>query len=193
MPHKLRIRTLPLLACALGLGCGEQPGLVEIAWQVDDQSLQRIFPQGELGNTCGLPSTTFNYDLQVRLRVIHNTETCAADPSLEECEVITPQVFDCNRFRGTATEVPVSDPDGEGGEPDLGYLMFADVLIKPTNTLEPFVVDPACVQGPGPRIRTVKPGRVTDLDLYQFVYSAYEIGGPPVHLEDCRVDELVEP
>ena len=166
-------------------GCGQQPGLVELAWQFDDAGLERMFPQGSLSNTCALPSADgLEYALQVQLRIVTNDELCTADPSLPSCQVIAPLIFDCNRFRGTAKQVATSDPDDSGEDP--GYLMFAEVLIQPSTSAEPFVADPSCIQGPGPRVRSVRSGRLTDLEVYQFVFSSYSSGGAPVDIEACR-------
>ena len=179
-----------LLGSALVLaatGCGQQPGLVELAWQFDDAGLSRMFPQGSVRNTCTLPSADgLEYALKVQLRIVTNDEPCTADPSLPSCQVIDPLIFDCNRFRGTAKQVPTSDPDDSGQDP--GYLMFAEVLIQPSTSAEPFVADPSCIQGPGPRVRSVRSGRLTDLEVYQFVFSSYSEGGDPVDIEACRGD-----
>lgn len=165
------------IGCALAalvlLGaCGDPDGIVEVYWQFDDAKLERLFPLGEYPTTCEFESQSgIRYDLRVQLTIVENTQACTDDPTSAECQVIEPKLFPCNRFRGTALSVPVSaNPDGD----DPGYLMFVEAVIDPTDT-PPFVPSPACLSGPGPRVRHVRPGRITDLEIYQFVFAALDV------------------
>lgn len=163
----------PLALVMLG-SCGEGggDGIVEVYWQFDDAELERLYPLGELPDTCELESRSgIDYALLVRLTIARNTEACAEDWANPDCQVIAPITFSCDRFRGTALSVPVSAED-DGSDP--GYLMVVEAVIDPTDT-EPFVPERSCLAGPGPRVRRVKPGRITDLEIYQFIVLAIDI------------------
>lgn len=171
-----------LLGVLLATACGESDGIVEVYWQFEDRNLKRIFPQGDVADTCEFTSASgIRYDLRVRLTVLENTEACAATPDEPACQVIDPVLFPCNRRRGTADSVPVSAGDGH----DPGYLMIVEALIDPTNG-PAFVPNSSCLIGPGPRVRKVRPGRITDLEVYQFIVDAVTVGDYDLDLDDCR-------
>ncbi len=175
-----------LLGLSLVLGasaCAEGEGIVEVYWQFEDRDLERIYPQGDRGDTCGFTSASqIRYDLRVRLRVVENTDACAATPDEPACQIIEPVLFPCNRQRGTAEPVPIS-AQADGSDP--GYLMFVDALIDPTDG-PPFVPNADCMVGPGPRIRKVRPGRITDLEVYEFIVEAVSVGDYGLDFNDCR-------
>jgi hypothetical protein len=174
---------LAVLACS---ACSERAGLIELAWQFDNAKLQRIYPLSDLADTCGIASQSgIRYDLQVRLTIVENTPACAADLSNLDCQVLEPISFPCNRFRGTAKDVPISAVS-DGSDP--GYLMLVEAVIDPTDT-PAFVPDPNCLTAPGPRVRSVRPGRITDLEVYQFVVSGIESEGALLDIDACRPSE----
>jgi hypothetical protein len=157
---------LPLLG-----SCSDGNGIVEVYWQFNDADLRRVYPVGVEPDTCELESQSgVRYDLRVRLTIVANTQTCIDDWNDPGCEVIEQLLFPCNRSRGTALEVPPSATDDED---DPGYLMIVETMVDPTDT-SAFVPDSSCVTGPGPRVRQVRPGRITDLELYQFVVHAID-------------------
>ena len=178
------------LALALGLtglivtgGCAEGVGMVEVYWQFEDRNLDRIFPQGAERDTCSFTSTSgIRYDLRVRLSVVENTEACATTPDDPGCQIIDPVVFPCNRQRGTADPVPIS-ANGDGS--DDGYLMIVEALFDPTDG-PAFVPNTDCMTGPGPRVRKVRPGRITDLEVYEFIVEAVRVGDYGLDLDACR-------
>ena len=176
----------PVLALApalASLGCGESDGIVEVYWQIEDARLERVYPQGQRSDTCEFHSQSgIRYDLRVRLTIVENTPDCTLDWSSEACQVIEPVLFPCNRSRGTAKSVPPSDLE-LADEP--GYLMVVEALIDPTDT-EPFVPSSSCMVGPGPRVREVRPGRITDLEVYQFVFSALDHANAQIDIDSCR-------
>jgi hypothetical protein len=180
----MRARSLLLLgAILLSGGCAEGEGIVEVYWQFEDRNLRRIFPQGDVSDTCEFVSASgIRYDLRVRLSVTENSEACTAAPDDPGCPVIEPIVFPCNRRRGTAGSVPVSARD-DGSDP--GYLMIVEAVIDPTDG-PAFVPNSTCLVGPGPRVRKVRPGRITDLEVYQFVVDAVTIGDYALDLDACR-------
>lgn len=184
-------RTSPgaALLMMLLLGCSDRDGIVEVSWQVEDASLERLYPLGFESDTCELSSasteqsTGARYDLRVRLTIAFNTDACAADHSTADCQVIEPILFPCNRFRGTALDVP---PSAEDDESDPGYLMVVEPMIDPTDA-EPFVASSTCIASPGPRVRRVRAGRITDLEVYQFIVLAIEHDeGQLLDIEACR-------
>jgi hypothetical protein len=179
----MRAFELLLGAVLLTSGCSEGEGIVEVYWQFEDRNLKRIFPQGDVADTCEFTSASgIRYDLRVQLRVVENTEACAATPDDEACQVIEPLLFPCNRQRGTADPVPISaNADGD----DPGYLMIVQAMIDPTDG-PAFVPDSSCLVGPGPRVRQVRPGRITDLEVYEFIIDAVTIGDYALDIDACR-------
>jgi hypothetical protein len=171
------------LTLGLGSGCAESDGIVEVYWQFEDRNLDRIFPQGDRRDTCSFRSDSgIRYDLRVRLRVVENTEACAAAPEDAACQIIDPVVFPCNRQRGTADPVPVS---AISEDDDPGYLMIVQALIDPTDG-PAFVPNATCLAGPGPRVRKVRPGRITDLEVYEFIVAAVTLDDFALDLDACR-------
>jgi len=177
------MRTLWLVVFLLASGCAEGEGIVEVYWQLEDENLRRIYPQGDSADTCEFTSASgTRYDLRVRLSIIENTQACADDPSNGDCQVIEPELFPCTRARGTADPVPISaDADGD----DPGYLMFVEAVIDPSDG-PAFVPNAECLTGPGPRVRKVRPGRITDLEVVQFIVSAVTIDDYALDLDACR-------
>ncbi|MFO7563856.1 MAG: hypothetical protein R6X02_14515 [Enhygromyxa sp.] len=179
----VRAAGLLLAALVLASACAEGEGIVEVYWQFEDRNLRRIFPQGDVGDTCEFTSASgIRYDLRVRLRVLENTEACVAAPDDAACQIIDPVLFPCNRRRGTADLVPVSARE-DGSDP--GYLMIVEALIDPTDG-PAFVPNSTCLIGPGPRVRKVRPGRITDLEVYQFIVDAVTLGAYDLDLDACR-------
>jgi hypothetical protein len=89
-------------------------------------------------------------------------EACEADDPLASCDTVTEATFDCDRFRGLIPELPSSEDP---------YLMHVEVRVSPDGG-DPFTAAPDCIAAPGPRARTVRPGRITDLAVYQLVIDA---------------------
>lgn len=177
------MRKLMLIATLLASGCAEGEGIVELYWQFEDDDLRRIYPQGESADTCEFTSASgTRYDLRVRLSIIENSQACADDPGNADCQVIEPVLFPCNRARGTADPVPIS---AEQGGSDPGYLMFVDAVIDPSDG-PAFVPNAECLIGPGPRVRKVRPGRITDLEVVQFIVSAVTVDDYTLDLDACR-------
>jgi hypothetical protein len=177
-----RTAALSLVLSLLG-SCSDGDGIVEVYWQFVDVELQRVYPVGPEPDTCEFASEGgVRYDLRVRLTIIENTPSCVDDRENPDCQVIEPLLFPCNRSRGTALSVPPSAAD-DGTDP--GYLMIVETLIDPTDT-SPFVPVSSCVSGPGPRARQVRPGRITDLEIYQFIVAAIDNRGQLLDIEACR-------
>lgn len=172
-----------LTSVLLASACAESQGLIEVYWQFEDANLERIFPQGDVADTCELTSASgIRYSLRVRLNVVENTQACADAPDDPDCQIIEPVLFPCNRQRGTAEPVPISARDDDS---DPGYLMFVEAVIDPTDG-PAFVPNSTCVVGPGPRVRKVRPGRITDLEVYQFIVEAVTVGDYTLDLDACR-------
>ena len=165
------VRLLALLACAATISCGPSLGLVEVYWEFLDGDLDRIYP-GTRRDTCEFTSASgIRYDLRVQLTVAEASAECEDAWDQPDCQIVEPRIFPCNRSRGTALDIPASDS---------GYVMVVETVIDPTDA-EPFVPRPSCVLGPGVRVRRVRPGRITDLEVYQFVVQAES----PLDIELC--------
>jgi hypothetical protein len=173
-----------MLLLPLSLGaCTDGDGIVEVYWQFDDADLRRIFPVGVEPDTCELTSESgVRYDLRVRLTIVENSEACSEDWTNPDCQIIEPLIFPCNRSRGTALSVPPSAAD-DGTDP--GYLMVVETLVDPTDTAA-FVPASSCVGGAGPRVRQVRPGRITDLEVYEFIVQAINNQGQLLDIDACR-------
>ncbi|NVB39608.1 hypothetical protein G6O69_17330 [Pseudenhygromyxa sp. WMMC2535] len=172
---------------ALALGaCASEEGIVEVYWEIENAELERIFPQGLRSDSCGFESESgIRFDLEVQLTIAENSTACAEGWDTSDCAVIEQLSFDCARSRGTATAVPIS----ASGDEDPGYLMFAELTMNPTDSAA-FVPIAACMAGPGPRVRRVLPGRITDLEVYQFVFHALDPGKQGlVDIDLCRGDD----
>ena len=178
----MRRPALALLALITLGACSEGDGIVEVAWQFDDAGLERVFPQGERADTCEFSSASVRFNLVVRLRILENSAACAADPNADDCAEVLAETFPCYRYRGTAETVPISaTPEGD----DDGYLMIVEALIDPTDT-PAFVPVSECIRSPGPRVRKVSPGRITDLELQQFIITQPDLTAGTADLDACR-------
>jgi len=164
------VRLRDAMACALlcaPLACAERnAGVVELAWVFVDRDGQPIYPAGVFTlnpqrDSCDLPATTDSgntsifYDLQVQLEICDLT--CAEGCDDPTCLVMDPLQFPCNTSRGSEREVPASD------EP-YRFTLRTAVRSNANQCLDP---EPTCIAVPGPRDRTVTPGLVTDLQVYQ--------------------------
>ena len=187
---RARLGLFALLGLGL-LGCsGRDEGVVEIYWQFEDARLQRVFPLGARANTCGLTDRNgIEFDIVVQLTINHYTDVCAADPSDPSCAVVEPKRFDCARARGTVLGVPPSSEDATATDDDPGYLMIVEPLIS-TADGEVFVPLSTCIARPGPRVRRVRAGRISDLEVHEFIIHALDPKAVPgmrsVDLETCR-------
>lgn len=188
------MRARPLELAFLGLlalapaSCGSEVGIVEVYWQVEDASLRRIYPPGDRTSTCAFTDLDgANFDLRVRLTIVHATDACALTPEDAACQVVAPLVFECLRARGTVTDVPPSSTDASEGGDDPGYLMFVEPLIVPEQG-EAFVARSTCIGYPGPRKRRVRAGRITDLEVHSLVFHALAGADAKVDLDACRPD-----
>ncbi len=157
------VAALPLL---LGGACTADTGVLELNWAFVDAQLDPIYPSGYERDTCDFTGRTGSeerlYDLRVRLRI--SDPACEGGPGDPECRLLDPIVFPCNRARGTEMEVPASDTD----------LRFdVDVVVVPRGG-GTFVPKDECVTHPGPRLRPVPEGLVTDLAVYQLVVHAID-------------------
>jgi len=179
------VRTqLASLLIALGLvGCGAvDTAPIELAWQLVDRNGDPIPAEGPLDplreqGTCGLgakrtsptsagvPLQTLRVDLRVELQICD--PSCAAGCGDPTCLVTTPARFPCRDSRGSEQEVPVLDPD----DPDPYQFQVRAVLVADDRgdgqPLE-CVPRPDCIATPGPRERTLEPGRVADLAVFEF-------------------------
>lgn len=160
------LRTLtPLLAAAGAVlaGCADDLGGIELSWAFVDSDLDNIFPRGDEQDVCRLDGIldeqSRQYNLNVRLTVLG---PCVDGEPIEDCAELTDETFPCDRFRGYLPEVPTSDE---------AYLMKVDAIVDPLGGA-PFLASPDCIAVPGPRARTVRPGHVTDLAVYQLVVDA---------------------
>ncbi len=163
-----------LAVIAIALGCGAEHGVVEVYWQFEDATLDRIYPLGYRTTTCSfLDRSGAKFDIRVQLTLAHYTDACAEDHTPSSCHVVEPQRFDCARARGTITDVPPSTADASAIDSDPGYLMIVEPVIVPADG-EAFVPASTCIGRPGPRVRRVRPGRIADLEVHEFVVHALD-------------------
>lgn len=152
------------IACSLPACVERDAGVVELAWVFVDRDGNPIYPGGVFSiedqkDSCDLLGSTSNgtvlYDLQVQLEICDLT--CDAGCDDPSCLVLEPIRFPCNTSRGTEREVP---------DADAPYRFTVRATI---DSVQGECIDPAptCVAVPGPRERTVTPGLVTDLQVYQ--------------------------
>lgn len=181
MPICRGLAAASLLAWAVGSGCAEPSGIVELDWSFVDSQGEAIFPGGkilETPDTCSLAGRDAqgSRDYQLQVRLVVRDQAC--EETLDEaggesggesgggvdtsaCEVAS-EFFGCDRARGALTEVP---PSG-----DLPYVLDVEVWATPRGETAPaFQVRPQCIAVPGPRARKVQAGRITDLAVYQLV------------------------
>ena len=147
----------------------------------------RIFPAGafSLGtrDSCGLPGLIgdkqVSYDLAVELEICDTT--CDAGCGSSDCDVVSPLQFSCKANRGSDPSIPSS------GDPYL-FTLRSLVIVKSEQIVcgDP---RPTCIAVPGPRQRTVEPGLVVDLQVYQIavdmVQGAPKTGDGALDLEAC--------
>jgi len=177
---------LPLL---FGSACSEDTGVVELSWVFVDRDGGAIYPGDQLSlnrreSSCGLPGrlgdgTSIHYDLHVELEIC--TSECVADCG-GGCQEDITRRFACDTARGTDPEV---------GAADHPYrLTVRTVIIRSDGDTECANLPADCVDVPGPRERTVQPGLVTDLQVYQIKVNV-DVGGgesstgAQLDLEEC--------
>lgn len=167
----MRRVVLGLLALA---GCSSNTGVVEVAWAFVDRGGEQIFPGGlfapQSKNACGLPGRTSNgqlsYDVSVELRICD--PECSGGCEDDACQVVSPLAFGCSTSRGSDPDIPSS------GQP---YQFLLQPILELSDGSVCRDPDPTCVAAPGPRQRRVKPGLVTDLQVYQFVLN-FDLDAP---------------
>jgi hypothetical protein len=153
--------------------CTVDTGVVEVAWAFVDRDGEQIFPGGLFDpaeeDACNLPGrrgdARVTFDLNVEIGICD--PDCAAGCGDPSCQVVSPLAFDCATSRG-------SDPDVPSSDDPYRFTFAALVAIDGGAVCRP---DPTCVAVPGPRERTVRPGLVTDLQVYQIVVD-YDVDGP---------------
>jgi hypothetical protein len=181
------------LALLALLGCGPDEGVVEVYWQFEDAQLDRIYPLGWRTSTCAFTDRAGdNYDIVVRLTIAHYTDACAEDHTDPSCHVVEPETFGCLTSRGTVTDVPPSSQDATETDDDPGYLMVVEPVIVPEAS-EAFVPISTCIGRPGPRVRRVRAGRITDLEIHEFIVHALDPAAEGnlrrIDLAACRPSE----
>ncbi len=189
--HRRRRRAFPItviaanvaLALTTSSGCVRDEGVVEINWKFVDRELTDIYP-GERMNSCAFTgqldeSGAQEFGLHVELSICD--PRCEGDCASGEC-VIQTQRFPCKMARAT-TSVPMIE--------EREYTFATHILAAPSGA---DIEDPAtctctlleeCALTPGPRDRILRPGLVTDLQVYQFVLPTLAL---PVDLDPIPLD-----
>lgn len=177
-------RAAPLLALAALVGaCGDDTGVVELAWVFVDRDGDAIYPGGvftadDERDSCDLPGAAggqgVTYDLRVELEICD--PGCAAGCDTDECLVVPRHEFPCTTARGNDPDVPASD------EP----YRFTVRAVLDASVLGGECRDPApCLAVPAPRERVVTAGRITDLQVYQIVVDVDRQGDASLELGEC--------
>lgn len=168
-PRRRRGRSLGLgLGLLLAPACENTAGEVELNWTVVDAAGQAMFPAGDFGDLCefigrAVPGGERRpYSLRAQLRLCEPgcPGDCADEPS---CQVETLR-YRCDAARGFST-VPARE------EPYL----FEVAMVADFGGGCSCELGPACALAPGPRMRKVEPGLVTDLQVYLFVLTGIDI------------------
>lgn len=178
-----RARLAPLAALTLGAAaaaCSPTDGYIELAWAFVDRQGEPIFPNGELKESCSFRGPVApegearTIDLRVELRLCD--PECAGGCDDPACLVTEPLRFACLDYRGHAT-VPASEGP---------YLFETRVIAEIDGDAEcACAISSACVQVPGPRQRMVRPGLVTDLQVYQLILDIADPTATNLDLSPC--------
>lgn len=172
---------LAALALAAGAAaCSPTEGYVEAAWTIVDRKGEPIYPNGVLSDTCSFrgPTSPGGDDRDLALRV----ELRLCEPGCEggcedpACLVTDPLRFQCLSARGSAT-VPASESP---------YIFQVEVIAEVGG--DPAcacALTPECAQIPGPRQRMVRPGLVTDLQVYQLILDVADPSRAAIDLSEC--------
>lgn len=177
-------RSALVLCVAVGAtACVERDaGVVELAWVFVDRNGDPIYPGGVLSlddqrDSCDLPGVAggdvVRYDLSLQVEICD--PACAAGCDDPSCLVMDPLRFPCDTSRGSEREVPASE------EP---YRFTVKAAVE--SNITPDCVDPlpTCIAVPGPRVRKVTAGLVTDLQVYQIAVDVTD-DSAPLDLEEC--------
>ncbi len=171
------------VALAGNTGCVRDEGVVELNWKFVDRERTDIYP-GERMNSCAFlgqlgDAAEQEYGLHVELSICD--PRCDGDCASGEC-VIQERRFPCKTARAT-TSVPMIE--------EREYTFSTRILAAPSGA---DIEDPAtctctlleeCALTPGPRDRILRPGLVTDLQVYQFVLPTLSL---PVDLDPIPLD-----
>lgn len=159
----------PLLLAALAAACERSHGEVELNWTVVDAGGRDVFPVGPFDDLCSFIGRTAEdgarrpYSLNVRLSLCEPgcATDCASDPSC----LVEALDFSCNAARGFDT-VPARE---------ASYEMVVD-LVADFGGACACALGPSCALVPGPRLRAIEPGLVTDLQVYLLVLTGLDLG-----------------
>jgi len=148
------------------VACNHQEGIVEINWAFVDQDGDKIIPSRDAENSCGfagnLAGKAENYQMQVELRVCE--PGCEGGCENPACYAVDPFRFDCHALRASS-KLPASFD---------GYEFQVAVIAVPDNNAQEQCeceLRSPCIERPGPRIRTIEAGLITDLQVYQLVLA----------------------
>lgn len=175
------------------VACGVDEGTVEIHWSFVDANLQRISP-GAGGNeqgTCALQDwlrprgsgeAIFDEldDVVLRVRLLGyecadtaNPGTGATSPCPAEAPVVDER-FECDESGAVVTQIPAQ----------TDAMVWITQIEVDDGTGAAFVARADCISVPGPRQRKILPGRITDLELYEFVVHGTR--DSPLLLSQCQ-------
>lgn len=157
------------LLAALAAACERAHGEVELNWTVVNVGGRDVFPAGPFDDLCQFIGRTAEggerrpYSLNVRLSLCEPgcADDCAADPAC----VVEALDFPCNAARGFDT-VPAREAP---------YTLAVD-LVADLGGACACALGPACALVPGPRMRAIEPGLVTDLQVYLLVLTGLDLG-----------------
>ncbi|MEZ4453211.1 MAG: hypothetical protein R3B09_27360 [Nannocystaceae bacterium] len=156
-------------------GCTDTRGIVQIAWSFVDRGGNSVFP-GPLGDTCSfhgvVDGADRSFDLRVAVRLCD--PECSAGCGDDGCLLVDPLVYSCLGARGSS-EVPAMDTPYE-----FKVEVLADLGSECT-----CVIEEPCAEVPGPRLRMVRTGLITDLQVYQLVLGLASPSQAELSLEGC--------
>ena len=173
----------PLLAAAVGgalaPACGRDEGVVEIAWSFVDSSGRAVFPSGGLNDTCAMTGRLGagdprSYALHLEIRLCD--PACPGGCDDPACWHEDPLRFGCDVARGSAIVAAQPDP------------VLVDARVVAVALGDPAcacAVEPPCAQVPGPRLRQLRAGLVTDLHVYLLVLALPDPERAALDLDAC--------
>ncbi len=169
------------IALAGGFCCDRTHGEIELNWTVVDAAGASVFPTRDLDDLCGFTGRMVaegpraRYALHVQLELCD--PACGCDPACEPTRL----TFDCDAARGWGTVLADE------------YELRVSLIARPETGCA-CELTPACALAPGPRVRAVEPGLVTDLQVFLFVLSGFRLGtkekgSPLMDLDGCCVPD----
>ncbi|MCA9719938.1 MAG: hypothetical protein KC468_35045, partial [Myxococcales bacterium] len=172
------------LALAAPLACVADEGVVELNWKFVDRELTAVYP-GDARDSCAFSGAleadgaVRDYGLHIELEICD--PECAAGCESEECLVLQRRL-PCDTARATTSVPMIEEREYQFSTRIIAAVEGAD-LEDPQACVCTLQVE--CALTPGPRERLLRPGLVTDLQVYQVVLPTLTL---PVDADPIPLD-----